>query len=148
MENETNSTEVRVHKRRFWILPKIQFRFVYVKFQLTLMAYILAPIVLINSILVYNSSSEETDIISLVLTLLAIVVVAIFYSLNFSLRIAGPIHSFKMSLKKMKEIEGNALQHIKFRKGDFFTDLESDFNEYVDFINENYEIKKKQNNNH
>ena len=50
----------------------------------------------------------------------------------FSHKIAGPLYNLNRQLKKVKEMD--SLETIKFRKGDYFKEIEESYNEAVEHI--------------
>lgn len=54
------------------------------------------------------------------------------WAIVFSHRIAGPIYRLTQHFKGLKKNENNHFPHVRFRKGDFFIEVENEINNFFD----------------
>jgi len=59
-----------------------------------------------------------------------ILVTALSFGLAFSLRVAGPILRLHRHIRQV--LDGHTLEDVKFRQGDYFTELAGDFNQLME----------------
>ncbi|EQC49352.1 hypothetical protein M899_1664 [Bacteriovorax sp. BSW11_IV] len=127
-----------------------QLSFIKLAFAFLCMIYLLCVGVgvwLINPIFDYAQSlgSKEMNELTLLLDELAFygpivlgilfVVISCFVvaaSLLMTHKIAGPLYNLEESMKGM--LENNELRSIRFRRGDYFSNIESSFNRFIDQI--------------
>ena len=71
------------------------------------------------------------------LLMLAIVPSFIYDTLKLSNRFAGPMLRIKSSIRKLAD--GEQVEEVKFRDGDFWSDISDDFNRMVKRVNQQQE---------
>jgi len=72
------------------------------------------------------------DNLFLIVAIISIIVLLI-SGILISHRVAGPLYRFNQHLLQLSK--GNSLSKVFFRKGDFFLELQDNFNHYVDSRN-------------
>lgn len=78
-----------------------------------------------------KAQKDEFNVVILVSTLLAIGIFGV-WALLFSHKIAGPLYRLRQFTKDLKRDSSGKYPKVKFREGDYFTELADEMNAFLD----------------
>ncbi len=137
-------------KRRIVVDAQLQYGLV--RWSLTvfyaacLVFYLMINFVFVNfKFILQNNSIEATENVKqgmaelqnqangfLGILLVAFTIIVVIGGLHLSKKIAGPIQSIKMNLDNL--IQGREVINVKFRRSDYFFELQDKFNQYLEHM--------------
>ncbi len=124
--------------------PKFQIKFCFFVVSLIFISSLVYPFVIYDLIGgLINKTADPAIIAALEINKVKLILALALYQLVFigivfiisifqGHKIAGPLYKLKMVLEKVKE--GKTPEKLKFRKGDYFEDLEVAFNEAMETL--------------
>jgi methyl-accepting chemotaxis protein len=137
LNNNSNSNEQMDRKagRKFWvIIPDWQFRIIDAKFQFTIYAYFGGLACLSIGIVAYWTKDITNYIVTVdfLFLVLSLAVSFLIFAAVLSHKLIGPIYNLKNHLNRAHK--SGKLDHIKFRKDDFFLDLAEEYNAFIEYL--------------
>ncbi len=137
-------------RRQYLVNPKLQKNIIYLSFIVSFVVALIIVLAMMYTFMQFEKTGETLGLSErhtyfeflqiqkkvLIGTFLIVVPLALIVStgigLMFSHRIAGPMYKLKMHLDQLTE--SGEIKEIKFREGDYFTEVADAFNSFIQKI--------------